>query len=84
MESGTEAGKTCHVIEAFSLVFPAEIGATAKSPAIKTMKYGIIMGYCTIVSAYLCVSITGENGLKLGSHIPQGFAYLGDLNLLIQ
>jgi hypothetical protein len=39
----------------------AEIGATAKAPAMKTMKGGIIMGYCTIVSAYLCVSITGEH-----------------------
>jgi len=37
----------------------AEIGATAKAPAIRTMKYGIIMGYVTIVGAYLTVSITG-------------------------
>lgn len=38
----------------------AEIGATAKAPVERTLKYGIAMGYCTIVSAYLTVSITGE------------------------
>ena len=37
----------------------AEIGATAKSPADKTMKKGISFGYCIILSAYLTVSISG-------------------------
>ena len=37
----------------------AEIGATAKAPAEKTMKWGIGMGYIIILSAYLTVSITG-------------------------
>ncbi|KAK9902210.1 hypothetical protein WJX75_007822 [Coccomyxa subellipsoidea] len=60
-----------------------EIGATAKAPAMKTMKGGIIMGYCTIVSAYLCVSITGYwafgNGVKgivLGSLTDPGWAVI--------
>lgn len=49
------------VLDGLSALFCycAEIGATAKSPAIRTMKYGIIMGYVTIVGAYLTVSITG-------------------------
>ena len=38
----------------------AEIGATARSPAMVTMKYGIMMGYVTILGAYITVSITGE------------------------
>lgn len=37
----------------------AEIGATAKSPADKTMKKGVSFGYCIILSAYLTVSISG-------------------------
>ena len=37
----------------------AEIGATAVHPADVTMRRGIIMGYITIVCAYLAVSITG-------------------------
>ena len=37
----------------------AEIGATAVHPADVTMRRGIMMGYVTIVCAYLAVSITG-------------------------
>ena len=37
----------------------AEIGATAVHPADVTMRRGIMMGYVTIVCAYLMVSITG-------------------------
>ncbi|BDA51000.1 GABA transporter 1 [Coccomyxa sp. Obi] len=60
-----------------------EIGATAKAPAIKTMRGGIIMGYCTIVSAYLCVSITGYwafgngvTGIVLGSLTNPGWVVI--------
>ena len=39
----------------------AEIGATAKAPAERTMKRGIGMGYAIILTAYLTVSITGRH-----------------------
>lgn len=39
----------------------AEIGATARAPAERTMKRGIGMGYGIILTAYLTVSITGRH-----------------------
>ena len=37
----------------------AEIGATAKAPAERTVKHGIAMGYVIFLTAYLFVSVTG-------------------------
>ena len=45
--------------QAYLDVHHAEIGATAKHPADHTMRRGIMMGYVTIIGAYLTVSITG-------------------------
>ena len=47
----------------------AEIGATAVHPADVTMRRGIMMGYVTIICAYLTVSITGA--ARAATHHPK-------------
>ncbi len=63
-------------------VYLAEIGATAKAPAERTMKRGIGMGYAIILSAYLTVSVTGTpvaSDSTLPVHVQQAATSQGEL-----
>ena len=55
----------------------AEIGATAKSPAMRTMKFGIVMGYCIILGAYITVSITGRRAASMPPRAAFGALWQG-------